>query len=63
MSSKPWSKKEVREWIKGSRETLRLCEKALQRDDYFDAYQMIFQIAGSGEMFTDRYERWEMNDD
>ena len=63
MSPKPWSKKQVREWMKECRESLRLCEKALQRDDYFDAYQMIYQIAGSGEILTDRYERWEMHDE
>lgn len=61
--TKPWPKKEVREWIKQSRESLRLCEKALQRDDYYEAYQMIYRIAGGGEMLTEHYERWEITDD
>lgn len=60
---RPWTKTEVRKFIKDSRDALRLCEADLKRDDYENAYQNLYRMAGGAELLTDAYERWEMSDD
>lgn len=61
--NRPWTKTEVRAFMKDARGALRLCEKALQRDDYYDAYQMLYMVAGGAGRLTDIYERWEIADE
>lgn len=58
--SKPFTKSEVREWMKDVRRILRSMEQSLKQDDWDDVYQGF--VAIGAELFVDQYEQYRWGD-
>jgi predicted transcriptional regulator len=55
----PYTKKEIKDFIKETRQMLRTIESDLLASDWWQVYESVYCITGSGELLVEKYEHWE----